>query len=137
MNGIKYSNDSVSPSPFFFTKEFMVHQYKVIIILKFFRARPLQTPLLTRQSKAHRPHLHHHYYHLAPDRAPQCCRRGDGWGREISNRRWCSFGIDGVLLTHLLFFIGVIEDDGIAIVGRPKKPAVEVIEELPGELLIS
>jgi hypothetical protein len=38
---------------------------------------------------------------------------------------------------HLLFFIGVAEDDDVAIVGRPKKLTVEVVEEFPSELLIS
>jgi hypothetical protein len=45
----------------------------------------------------------------------------DGWGRRVHNRRWSSFGVNGVL-AHLLFFIRVIEDDDVAIVERPKNP---------------
>jgi hypothetical protein len=60
----------------------------------------------------------------------------DSWGRRVCSRRWRNFGVGGVLLAHLLFFIGVVEDDDIAVVRRPKKTTVKVIEELPGELLI-
>jgi hypothetical protein len=56
----------------------------------------------------------------------------DSWGRRVCSRRWRNFGVGGVLL----FFIGVVEDDDIAVVRRPKKTTVKVIEELPGELLI-
>jgi hypothetical protein len=52
------------------------------------------------------------------------------------SRRWCDFSISGVFLAHLLFFIRVIEDDDIAVIGRTEKPKVEVTEELSGKLLI-
>jgi hypothetical protein len=51
-------------------------------------------------------------------------------------RRWCSFDISDILLTHLLFFIRVVEDDDIAVIRWPKKIVVEVTEESLGELLI-
>jgi hypothetical protein len=35
-----------------------------------------------------------------------------------------------------LFFIEVVEDDDVAIAGRPEEPAVEVIEEPSSEFLI-
>jgi hypothetical protein len=38
---------------------------------------------------------------------------------------------------HLFFFIGVAEDDDLAITGRPKDVTVEVAKESSGELLIS
>jgi hypothetical protein len=58
---------------------------------------------------------------------------GDGWGWGVYIRRWSSFDIGGVLLTHLLFFIGVAT---VIIIGRPKKPAVEVVKKSSGEFLI-
>jgi hypothetical protein len=61
---------------------------------------------------------------------------GDGWGQGVHSGRWSDFSDDGVLLVHLLFFIRVANNDDIAIAGRPKKPAVEVIEESLGELLL-
>jgi hypothetical protein len=61
---------------------------------------------------------------------------GGGWSRGLHRRRWHNIGIDGILLTHLLFFIEVVEDDDVSVTGRPKKTAVEVVEELPSELLI-
>jgi hypothetical protein len=60
----------------------------------------------------------------------------DGWGQGVNNRWWSGFGISGVLLAHLLFFNRVVEDDDIAITERPKKPTVEVIEELLSKHLI-
>jgi hypothetical protein len=57
-----------------------------------------------------------------------------GW--RFINRRWCSFGVSDLLLTHLLFLIEVIEDNDIVIAGRPEKSSIEVIEELSGDLLI-
>jgi hypothetical protein len=45
-------------------------------------------------------------------------------------------GGDGDLLTHLLFFIKVIEDANLAIVEWPKYLTVEATKEFPGELLI-
>jgi hypothetical protein len=44
---------------------------------------------------------------------------GGGWDRGPCSRRWRNFGISGLLLVHLLFFIGVIEDDDLAVAGRP------------------
>jgi hypothetical protein len=41
-----------------------------------------------------------------------------------------------MLLTHLLFFIGVAEDDDLVIAGQPEDTAIEVTKKLPGELLI-
>jgi hypothetical protein len=61
---------------------------------------------------------------------------GDEWGWGVHIRRWSRFGINGDLLTHLLFFIGATEDDDVVVVGRPKDLAVEVVEEPSGELLI-
>jgi hypothetical protein len=47
---------------------------------------------------------------------------GGGWGRGPYSRRWHSFGVDGLLLVHLLFFfIGVGEDDDLIIAGQPRK----------------
>jgi hypothetical protein len=59
-----------------------------------------------------------------------------GWGRGLHSRRWLNFGIGGVLLTHLHFFIGVTEYDDLAVVGWPKNTMVEVAKEPPGEILI-
>jgi hypothetical protein len=62
--------------------------------------------------------------------------RGD-WGRGHYSRKWCSFGVGGILLVHLLFFlIRVAEDDDLAIAGWPKELAVEVAKEPFGELRI-
>jgi hypothetical protein len=36
----------------------------------------------------------------------------------------------------LLFFIGVVEDDHLAIIGRPEDVVVEVTEQLSGEVLV-
>jgi hypothetical protein len=44
--------------------------------------------------------------------------------------------IDDILLTRLLFFIKVADDDDLAINGRTKKTMVEVIEEPPSKILI-
>jgi hypothetical protein len=38
---------------------------------------------------------------------------------------------------HLLFFIGVIEDDDLVVVGWPKDVAVEIVKKPSGERLIS
>jgi hypothetical protein len=60
-----------------------------------------------------------------------------GWGRGLHNRRWRSFSGDDVLLVHLLFFfVGVAEDDDLAVIERLKEPVVEVAEESPGKLCI-
>jgi hypothetical protein len=63
--------------------------------------------------------------------------RGIGrWGRGVHSRRWSSFGVGGDLLTHLLFFIGVAEDDDVVIAGQPKEPTVEFAEESSDGLFI-
>jgi hypothetical protein len=62
---------------------------------------------------------------------------GGGWGRGLHIRRWHSFGVGGILLAHLFFFIRVAEDDDLVIARWPKDTTVEVTEESPGELLIS
>jgi hypothetical protein len=51
------------------------------------------------------------------------------WGRGLHSGRWRIFDVSGILLTHLLFFIGVVEDDDFAIIRCPKELAVEVTEE--------
>jgi hypothetical protein len=61
---------------------------------------------------------------------------GDGWGQGIHSKRWSSFGVSGDLLVHLLFFIGVTEEDDVAVPGRTKKLTVEFTEGSLGELLI-
>jgi hypothetical protein len=58
------------------------------------------------------------------------------WGRGVSSKRRCSFGIGAVILVHLLFFIGVTEDDHVAITGWPKKTTVALTEQLPDDFLI-
>jgi hypothetical protein len=60
----------------------------------------------------------------------------DSWSWELHGRMWRSIDLGGVLLAHLLFFIGVAEDDDVAIIGRPKKTAGKVAEELPREFFI-
>jgi hypothetical protein len=47
--------------------------------------------------------------------------------------------VGGGLLTHLLlfFFIGVAEDDDLAVVRQPKDITVDVAKESSGELLIT
>jgi hypothetical protein len=44
---------------------------------------------------------------------------GGGSGRGPCNRRCCSFDVGGLLLAHILFFIGVTEDDDVVVTGRP------------------
>jgi hypothetical protein len=61
---------------------------------------------------------------------------GGSWGRNPYSRRWCTIGVGGDLLTHILFFIRVTEDDELVIARCPQNVAVEVAEELPGELHI-
>jgi hypothetical protein len=61
---------------------------------------------------------------------------GCGWGQRLHSRRWHSFGVGGILLAHLFFFIRIAEDDEFIIAGRPKNIAVEVTKESPSELLI-
>jgi hypothetical protein len=43
---------------------------------------------------------------------------GGGWSRGVCSRRWHDFGVGVVILTHLLFFVGVAENDDIAVAGR-------------------
>jgi hypothetical protein len=59
-----------------------------------------------------------------------------GGGRGPGSRRRRSFDVGGILLTHL-FFIGVTEDDDLAVARRPKDVTADVTEKLFGELLIS
>jgi hypothetical protein len=59
-----------------------------------------------------------------------------GWGWGLYNKRWRGFGVGGVFLAHLLFFIKVVEDDDFAITGWPKELMIEVIEESFGKLII-
>jgi hypothetical protein len=47
--------------------------------------------------------------------------------RGVCSRRWSSLGVDGGVLVRPILIVGVTE---------PKDVAVEVTEELPGELLI-
>jgi hypothetical protein len=62
---------------------------------------------------------------------------GGDWGWGPQSRRWRSFGVGGILLAQLFFFfIGVVEDDNLTVVGWPKDVAVEVTEESFDEFLI-
>jgi hypothetical protein len=61
---------------------------------------------------------------------------GGGGIRGVCSRRWSSLGVDGDVLVRLILIVGVTEDNDFAIAGRPEDVAVEVTEELPGELLI-
>jgi hypothetical protein len=61
---------------------------------------------------------------------------GGGGNRGVYSRRWSSLGVDGGVLVRLIFVIRITEDDDFAITGRPENVAVEVAEELPGELLV-
>jgi hypothetical protein len=56
--------------------------------------------------------------------------------RGLHSRRWSSFGVGGMLLVHLLFFVRVTEDDDFAVARRPEDLTVEVAKKSPGELLI-
>jgi hypothetical protein len=67
----------------------------------------------------------------------ECIIGRDSWGRGVHSRRWSNFGVTGDLLACLFFFIGVTEDDDVAITRRPKKLMIEFPEESSGELLIS
>jgi hypothetical protein len=53
---------------------------------------------------------------------------GSDWSRGPHSRRWHNISVGGSLLTHLLFFIGVAEDDDLAVIGCPEKVAVEITE---------
>jgi hypothetical protein len=44
---------------------------------------------------------------------------GGRWSQGVHKRKWCDTDIDTVILTHLLFFLGVTDDDNIAVIGRP------------------
>jgi hypothetical protein len=41
-----------------------------------------------------------------------------------------------VILMHLLFVLGVTEDDDVTIIEQPKKALVDITEELAGNFLI-
>jgi hypothetical protein len=47
-----------------------------------------------------------------------------------------SLGVDGGVLVRLILIVGVTEDNDFAVAGRPEDVAVEVAEELSGELLV-
>jgi hypothetical protein len=57
-------------------------------------------------------------------------------GQGVHSRRWRGFGVGGVLLMHLLFFIGVTEDDDVVITEWPKRTTVEIAEQLLGNFLV-
>jgi hypothetical protein len=62
---------------------------------------------------------------------------GGGGGKVECSRSSRIFGTSSLLLAHLLFFfIGVTEDNDLAIVGRPEYVAVEVTKKTFGELLM-
>jgi hypothetical protein len=63
-------------------------------------------------------------------------RCGGGGIRGVCGRRWSSLDVDGGVLVRLIFIVGVTEDNDFAVAGRPEDVAVEVAEELPGELLV-
>jgi hypothetical protein len=51
---------------------------------------------------------------------------GGSFSRRLHSSRRHNIGVDGGLLTRLLFFIGVAEDDYLAVVGRSEEVVVEV-----------
>jgi hypothetical protein len=61
---------------------------------------------------------------------------GGGGIRGVYSRRWSSLDVGGGVLVRLIFVVRITEDNDFAIVGRPENVAVEVTEELPGELLV-
>jgi hypothetical protein len=100
---------------------------------------------LVRQPKVSRLRLHRCCYHLFLDRwcdhlAPPWVLIGVGdrgsWSRVPHRRRRHCIDVGIVLLTHLLFYIRVTEDDNLADAGLPEKTAVEVGEEPPSKFLI-
>jgi hypothetical protein len=109
MKGVKASNDSASPSHHFFAEEFALHLTggeTVITIIW----HPLGGVIDV--------------------------DGGGGWSQRLQSRRWRSISVDGVVLTCLLFFNRVVDDDDVAITGWPKKTVIEVTEESHGEILI-
>jgi hypothetical protein len=73
-------------------------------------------------------------------RHPIGCVVGIGCGGEgirgVCSRRWSSLSVDGGVLVRLILIIGVTEDNDFTVAGRPEDVAVEVVEELAGELLV-
>jgi hypothetical protein len=61
---------------------------------------------------------------------------GGGGICRVYSRRWSSLGVGGGVLVRLIFVVRITEDNDFAIAGRPENVAVEVTEELPGELLV-
>jgi hypothetical protein len=59
-----------------------------------------------------------------------------GVSAEFCSRRWSSLGVDDGVLVPLIFIVRITEDNDFAVAGRPEDVAVEVAEELPGELLV-
>jgi hypothetical protein len=53
---------------------------------------------------------------------------GGGWSQGLHSSRRHGIGVDGSLLTRLLFFIRVTKDDHLAVVRRPKDVLIEVAE---------
>jgi hypothetical protein len=62
---------------------------------------------------------------------------GGGGNRGVYSKRWSSLSVNGGILVRLIFIIRITEGDDFAVDGRPENVAVEVTEELPGELLVS
>jgi hypothetical protein len=64
---------------------------------------------------------------------------GDGgsWNQRLHSNRRCNIGVHGGLLTCLLLFIGVAEDDHLAIAEWSEEVAVEVAKQSFGEPCVS
>jgi hypothetical protein len=62
---------------------------------------------------------------------------GGSWSRRLHSSRGRDLGISGGLLPHLLFFIGVAEDDHIAVTGQSEEVAVKVAKQSFDELHVS
>jgi hypothetical protein len=113
----------------------MVHQH-IIILLKFFSACPYRHPFWRGSLRHTDPVSTITTIILHPIRCattiiiiwhPIGCIisggcSGGGWRRGIPSKRRCSFGVDAVILTHLLFFLGVVDDDDVVVTGGPRMP---------------
>jgi hypothetical protein len=44
---------------------------------------------------------------------------GGGWSRGVPKRRWSDTDVSVVILTHLLLFLRVADDDDVAIIEQP------------------
>jgi hypothetical protein len=62
---------------------------------------------------------------------------GGSWRWVDSSRSSREFGVDRLLIRRLLFFIGVIENDDLAITRRHEDVVVEVTKKFPGELRVA